>query len=90
MDAGAEIIVQGLVQGVGFRYYVYEAARRLKVQGYVRNLPSGDVQVVVEGNRGMIEDLVRSLRAGPRAAHVNRVHITWTDVVHHFTEFEIR
>ncbi len=90
MDAAAEIIVQGLVQGVGFRYFVYEAARRLRVGGFARNMANGDVHIVVEGNRGMIDELIQELKVGPRAAHVKDVKVEWKQPGFHFTGFEIR
>ncbi|MDJ0270939.1 MAG: acylphosphatase, partial [Aigarchaeota archaeon] len=58
----AEIIFDGEVQGVGFRYYVRRVARRLKLVGYVENLADGRVRVVCEGNEQSIEELVKQLK----------------------------
>lgn len=65
--------VTGRVQGVGFRWFVREEARRLGLRGWVRNEANGDVLVEVEGPAhevGLLEDL---LRMGPPAAEVSRV-----------------
>jgi acylphosphatase len=90
MEIGVRIIVQGLVQGVGFRYYVYHHATRLGLGGFVRNLPSGDVEIVAAGERGLIEELIKQVKVGPRAAHVRNVKIEWQDSVPEYREFEIR
>ncbi len=77
MEIGAHIIVKGLVQGVGFRYFVYRKATALGLRGVVRNLINGDVEVEVEGERSPIEELIKDLKIGPRAAIVNDLRIEW-------------
>jgi len=54
--------VNGLVQGVGFRYFVYREAAKLGLKGLTKNLYSGEVLTVVEGEKAMIEDLIKKLR----------------------------
>ena len=49
MQSRAEIIVNGLVQGVGFRYFVYREARDLELKGFVKNLYTGEVFTAAEG-----------------------------------------
>ena len=51
----AEITVNGLVQGVGFRYYILRQAHNLGLTGFVKNLYTGEVYILTEGERGMIE-----------------------------------
>lgn len=82
-------IVQGRVQGVGFRYWVQEEAARLRLTGMCRNLRTGDVEVVAEGEQGALEALVAMLHSGPRMAHVERVHIVWSPATGEFTSFGI-
>jgi acylphosphatase len=65
--------IEGLVQGVGFRYSTLHQARRLGVAGYVRNLWDGTVEVVAEGPEGKLQRLERWLRHGPPGAIVRRV-----------------
>lgn len=86
----AEIIVNGLVQGVGFRYFVYSKADSLGLQGFVKNLFSGEVYTVVEGEKFLIEDFFQKLKIGPRSAHVRNSSINWTEPSNEFTRFEIR
>jgi acylphosphatase len=70
---GARLLVSGRVQGVGFRYFVTQAAEGFGVSGYARNLPDGDVEVVAEGPPHALDALEEVLRTGPRAARVERV-----------------
>lgn len=69
--------VEGRVQGVGFRMFVRERAEALGLSGWVRNLPSGDVDLEVEGPRATLERLLRDLRSGPPASRVLHVHAEW-------------
>ncbi len=71
-------MIQGDVQGVGFRYFVTRTARPRGIRGWVRNRPDGAVEVVAEGERPVLEQLLEAVREGPRAAHVTRVDIDWT------------
>ena len=63
-------LVSGLVQGVGFRWFVARHARALGLAGYARNLPDGRVEVVVNGPDEALPALERLLRAGPANAQV--------------------
>ncbi|MBI4277920.1 MAG: acylphosphatase [Armatimonadetes bacterium] len=79
MDEVARLraLVSGVVQGVGFRWFVQRHARALGLSGYVRNLSDGRVEVVAEGGRAELEALVAHLRQGPPAARVRAVDVTW-------------
>lgn len=65
--------VTGVVQGVGFRWFVRERARRLGLAGWVRNLSDGSVEVLAAGDRGQIDLLREELLRGPRGAAVEAV-----------------
>ncbi len=71
MDAAIHMVVEGLVQGVGFRWFVARHANMLGLRGYVENKYTGTVEVEAEGDRSLIEELVRQVRVGPRSAQVN-------------------
>ena len=71
--------VAGRVQGVGFRYFVARAARRLGLSGYVRNLPDGTVEVAAAGSRGALDALVALLEKGPPGAVVESVKLDWSN-----------
>lgn len=88
--AGAEIVVEGRVQGVGYREFVRTWAERLGVVGYAMNLRDGTVRVVVEGERAAVEALVPELERGPRLSKVTRVSVSWRAPRGEFTGFGIR
>ena len=60
---------------MGFRYAVRERARSRGVAGYVRNLPSGDVEAAFEGEPAAVDALVEFCRRGPRGARVSSVDV---------------
>ena len=90
MDVGANIVLQGLVQGVGFRYFVMRHALRLGLNGFARNLDNGDVEIQIEGKRSLIEELLKELNVGPRSAHVAKMKVEWKDADRNCKGFEIR
>lgn len=83
--------VYGRVQGVCFRYFVVDIARKLDLKGFVRNLPSGDVvETQAEGDTHNLQNLVESLKAGPPGAQVRRVEVNWSTCSGQYRDFEIR
>lgn len=93
MSAGttaAEIVVEGRVQGVGYRAFVERRAALLGLVGYVMNLPDGRVRVHVEGDRTVIEALITDLGAGPRLARVERTDVRWLPTTGRFSAFGTR
>ena len=73
------IRVHGLVQGVWFRDWTVENARRLGVEGWVRNCGDGTVEVLAGGGEGAVEALTGLLRKGPPRARVDRLEIVPVD-----------
>ncbi|MGZ4380021.1 MAG: acylphosphatase [Gaiellaceae bacterium] len=69
------LVVHGVVQGVGFRAFVWRAASQRGVAGWARNRPDGTVEVVLEGKPDAVEALVRACREGPRGAAVTEVEL---------------
>ena len=83
--------VYGRVQGVYFRYFVRNIARKLGLKGYVRNLASGDaVEVQAEGEKAQLNKLLEQLKVGPPGAWVKGVEIDWSDCSGQFTDFSVR
>jgi acylphosphatase len=66
-------LIQGRVQGVGFRWYVQHEASLLDLRGWVRNTEEGDVEVVASGSAAELAKLRASLRRGPRGARVDHL-----------------
>jgi acylphosphatase len=76
-DTSVHIRVSGVVQGVGFRYCVYREAGKRGLTGFVRNLLGGDVEIVAQGQEGMVNDFVTRVRIGPRSAEITRMTTEW-------------
>jgi acylphosphatase len=90
MNVKVHLVVTGLVQGVGFRYFVYHKAHNLGLSGYVRNLFSDDVEIEAEGDRSLVEELIKYVKIGPRAAQVKDVKIEWIKCSNIQSRFEVR
>lgn len=88
--ARLEALVHGRVQGVGFRVYALDAARRRRLVGWVANEASGRVRCVAEGPLDDLRALLADLREGPTGSHVNHVDAAWPAPTGEFTRFEIR
>jgi acylphosphatase len=87
--ARVRAVVLGVVQGVGFRYFVLRAARDARLTGFVKNLRNGSVEVVSEGPREKLESLVRELEQGPRRGLVRDVDVTWSEPTGEFRDFDV-
>lgn len=88
--ASANIIVSGKVQGVYYRKFTQENATRLGLVGFARNMPDGRVEVVAEGPRGNIEELIEMLHSGPAFARVEDVDVRWSSPSGEFSAFGIK
>ncbi|ACB07123.1 acylphosphatase [Candidatus Korarchaeum cryptofilum] len=73
----AHLRIYGRVQGVFFRSTMREVALELGVNGWVRNMPDGSVEAVVEGEREKVEELIKWAHRGPPLAKVERVEVRW-------------
>ncbi len=89
MQVEAIIIVKGLVQGVGFRYFVMNRANRLGLTGFVKNLYNGDVEILVQGDRSLVNEMINEVRIGPRLADVQDIKVEWKKIEKIYTRFDI-
>jgi len=89
--ASVQATVYGYVQGVFFRAFVSRRASELGLSGYVRNLHDREaVEVVAEGGRKQLEELISHLKVGPPAASVERVVADWSEYSGSYSGFSIR
>ena len=85
----AHLIVRGRVQGVLFRHNTNREANRLGLTGWVRNLSSGNVEVVAEGERSVVEELISWCHRGPAMARVDDVAVTWETYTGEISGFNV-
>jgi len=93
MSSRVHMTVRGLVQRVGFRYFVARRAESYGLAGFVRNRPDGSVEIEAEGERTLLEQLVADVRRGPRSAQVTDLTLEWEDLTgpgRHAPHFSIR
>lgn len=89
MKKAARFIVKGTVQGIFFRQFIKGHAVDLKLTGFCRNLESGDVEIVVEGDAEQIERMGNIVKKGPEHSHIRSVGIEEKKWSGEFKEFKV-
>jgi acylphosphatase len=89
-DQRLHAVIEGHVQGVGFRYYVVERAQELDLTGWVRNTFDGQVEVTAEGSFERLQVLLMRIHSGPRSAFVTDVRSEWSEATGEFSMFNVR
>ncbi len=87
--ASIQATVYGRVQGVFFRAFVSRQAAELGLTGYVRNLPTGNVEINAEGEREKLKQLISRLEVGPPTARVQKVVTSWSEYTGDYSRFSI-
>jgi acylphosphatase len=85
-----EAVVHGFVQGVSFRQYTQQEARKLGLTGWVKNERDLTVKVIAEGPETALQQLVEWLHIGSPYGRVDKVNVTWSEATAEFTNFEVR
>ena len=85
----AHFFILGRVQGVFFRSQTQKKAQQLKLGGWIRNLPDGRVEVVAEGGKEKIEELISWTKKSPTLARVSDLKIEWQEFKGEFNKFKI-
>lgn len=83
-------IVNGHVQGVGFRYFVYRTAEQLGLNGFTKNLFDGSVEVVAEGEKSKLMEMHEFLKQGPSRSRVDSVFVSNNEYTGTYIGFEIK
>jgi acylphosphatase len=83
-------VISGRVQGVGFRFFAQDAARREGLSGFVRNLGGGELELEVEGDLEAVVRFERAVRGGPPGARVESVQVDDRPAGGRLTGFTIR
>jgi len=90
MKTRAHLFVSGRVQGVSYRWFVFDVAHALNLAGWVKNLPDTRVEAVFEGNREEIEKAILKCRKGPPGSRVADIDVKWENGMEGLAAFEIR
>jgi acylphosphatase len=84
-----ELIIEGRVQGVGMRYFVYTRALKYEINGFVKNMPDGNVEIICSGESEKMDKFIAELKKGPSFSFISEVRINETSESD-FKNFEIR
>jgi acylphosphatase len=84
------VVISGRVQGVNFRYYTRSMARQVGAVGWVRNLPDGNVEAVIEGEPEVVEEVISWCRNGPPSGRVDNVLVHEESPTGEFADFDIK
>jgi acylphosphatase len=85
----AHVFISGSVQGVGYRQFVKQNARKLDLTGWVRNTEDGGVEAVLQGEESMIEVMLEQCKKGPFLAEVEHCGFEWEEAEEQYEEFKI-
>jgi len=88
-DIGAHLIVKGLVQGVGYRWFATKSASSHKLNGWVKNLPNSTVEIQVYGNEGALNSFIKDLTRGPSFSKVTDVAVNWIEFESGYNSFNV-
>lgn len=88
-EKSVRVSVEGIVQGVGFRFFVWQHAKSRNLRGWVRNLSNGNVEVIAQGTNSDLDYLLTKLRQGPEMAQVSHLEIEWSEELKNLPEFTI-
>lgn len=84
-----KILVSGIVQGVGYRYFCYKKALEYDIKGYAKNLYNGNVEVLAQGKEGLINDFINDIKIGPHYASVKSLNIEEIQTEKVYNEFSV-
>ena len=87
--ARARVIVEGRVQGVFFRAHTQEMAYLLSLKGWVKNRRDGRVEVLFEGDKAKVDEMIQWCHRGPSEARVTKVHLNWENYAGEYQDFSI-
>ncbi|MEJ2542692.1 MAG: acylphosphatase [Calditrichaceae bacterium] len=89
MKSAYKIIIQGRVQGVGYRWFTMQVAQKLGIKGYVKNIMDGSVEVFAQGDETSIQEFLIQLRNGPSFSNVTDVNIFDANFDHNLNQFKV-
>jgi len=88
-DIGAHLVVKGLVQGVGYRWFALKSASSYNINGWVKNLPDSTVEVQAYGDKGALNSFIKDLSRGPSFSKVTDVVVRWVEFESAYISFSV-
>lgn len=85
----AHIFLSGRVQGVGMRFFVHSVAQEHSLSGFVRNLPDGRVESILEGPKHDLEKALEEIKNGEYANYIRHVECAWEDTANTYPDFQV-
>ena len=86
---GAHLIIKGLVQGVGYRWFASKSASSNNLNGWVKNLPDSSVEIQVYGDKGALNSFIKDLSRGPSFSKVTDVVVRWIEFKSDYISFTV-
>ncbi|MCH7819289.1 MAG: acylphosphatase [Candidatus Marinimicrobia bacterium] len=88
-SSGIHVVVTGVVQMVGYRWFAINSAKDLELTGWVKNLDDGSVEINAFGNKSMLEEFVKQLNVGPKFSNVSDVRVRGIEYKVTYTDFMV-
>ena len=89
MNNVAHLFISGIVQGVGFRVYIQNQARRNQIQGWIKNLNDGRVEVLLVGTQENVLEMIKLCKRGRPWSKVSDVQVNWKNIQESYDSFSI-
>lgn len=86
----AHLMIRGFVQGIGYRKWARKEAQKLGLSGWVRNLPDGSVEALLQGSQKDIKEMIALCKKGPFMSEVENVDVVWENQKETIPDFSIR
>jgi len=83
------LLIEGRVQGVGFRYFTLNIANQFGIVGWVRNTHRDEVEIIAEGEMDVLENWIQQVKRGPAHSEVINIKINWYEATGEFSMFSI-
>ncbi len=88
-NSSVHLVAHGMVQGVGFRFFVREQAVPRGIKGWVKNLPDGNVEIVAEGDKEILINFIDRVKKGPLFGTVSELQVEWIEPKNTYSNFSI-
>ncbi len=85
----AHVFISGIVQGVGYRYFIKSNAQKLGITGWVKNTNNGKVEAVFQGEQEKLQQMIALSHQGPVFSEVNDIQLEWEEEKKNSSEFKI-